>query len=273
MDSLTLENPVFTTWVIAAALGVLKVMGQGWMTVYRMMKVDAGYASPEDLRPGPLNRTPTPGQIEVNDYVDRSRRMHRNDLENIPAFWVAGFLFVQVPFMQRFSVYLGHPSHAVVVILFSMILTAGIGSLFSERIGIEQSKRFPLLQPLSIAVLLVLWTLAIQPLIENTIQLGLFTRIVLVIAAVTPPSFLMGMCFPMGMRLVEQLSPDALPWMWATNGAASVLGGVLAMGVSIWTGIDTGLLIGAGCYAFLALVATRLSKAGARRRACETASS
>lgn len=96
MDLLTLENPVFAVYVIAAALGVLKVMGQGWMTVYRMMKVNAGYASPEDLRPGPINRSPSPEQLEGNDYVDRSRRMHRNDLENIPAFWVAGILFVLV---------------------------------------------------------------------------------------------------------------------------------------------------------------------------------
>ena len=177
-----------------------------------------------------------------------------------------GFLFVQVPFMQRFSVYLGHPSHAVVVILFSMILAAGIGSLFSERFAIEKNARFPLLQPLAIAALLVLWTLAIQPLIENTIQLGLTTRILLVIVAVTPPSFLMGMCFPMGMRLVSQLSTDALPWMWATNGAASVLGGVLAMGVSIWAGIDTGLLFGAGCYALLAVIASALWRAGRARR-------
>ena len=94
MDQLSLENPVFVTFMIAAALGVLKVMGQGWMTVYRMMKVDAGYASPEDLQPGPLNRSPSPEQLEVNDYVDRSRRMHRNDLENIPGFWIAGLLFV-----------------------------------------------------------------------------------------------------------------------------------------------------------------------------------
>lgn len=96
MNTLSLENPVFVTYAIAAALGVLKVMGQGWMTVYRMMKVDAGYASPEDLRAGPLNRTPSPEQLEVNDYVDRSRRMHRNDLENIPGFWAAGLLFVLV---------------------------------------------------------------------------------------------------------------------------------------------------------------------------------
>jgi uncharacterized MAPEG superfamily protein len=93
---LTLQNPVFVTYLIASSLMVLKVMGQGWVTVYRMMRVNAGWASPEDLRPGMINRTPDPGQLEVNDYVDRSRRMHRNDLENIPGFWVAGLLFVAV---------------------------------------------------------------------------------------------------------------------------------------------------------------------------------
>lgn len=96
MNAFTIENPVFVTWIIATALTVLKVMGQGWMTVYRMMKVGGGYAAPEDLQPGLINRAPDPRQLEVNDYVDRSRRMHRNDLENIPAFWAAGLAFVAV---------------------------------------------------------------------------------------------------------------------------------------------------------------------------------
>ena len=96
MNAFTIENPVFVTWIIATALTVLKVMGQGWMTVYRMMKVGGGYAAPEDLRPGLINRAPDPRQLEMNDYVDRSRRMHRNDLENIPAFWAAGLAFVAV---------------------------------------------------------------------------------------------------------------------------------------------------------------------------------
>lgn len=96
MDTFTIENPVFVTYLIATALTVLKVMGQGWMTVYRMMKVGGGYAAPEDLRPGLINKAPDPKQLEVNDYVDRSRRMHRNDLENIPAFWAAGLIFVAV---------------------------------------------------------------------------------------------------------------------------------------------------------------------------------
>ncbi|MFZ2102678.1 MAG: MAPEG family protein, partial [Oricola sp.] len=93
MSAFDFSNPVFQVYAISAALAVLKVMGQGWMTVYRMTKSRAGFASPEDLRPGVLNREPRPEQLDVNDYVDRSRRMHRNDLENIPAFLAIGLLF------------------------------------------------------------------------------------------------------------------------------------------------------------------------------------
>ena len=96
MTLFSLTNPVFETYVIASALMVLKVMGQGWMTVYRMMKSNSGLASPEDVQRGILNKSPDPAQLDRNEYVDRSRRMHRNDLENIPAFWVAGLLFVAV---------------------------------------------------------------------------------------------------------------------------------------------------------------------------------
>lgn len=94
MTALTMENPVFVTYMIASAIMIMKIMGQGWMTVYRMLKIDGGYASPEDLQPGLINQKPRPDQLELNDYVDRSRRIHRNDLENIPAFLVCGLLFV-----------------------------------------------------------------------------------------------------------------------------------------------------------------------------------
>lgn len=90
----TTENPVFVTYMIAGAIMILKIMGQGWMTVYRMLKSNSGLASPEDLQLGLINKNPSPDQLEINDYVDRSRRMHRNDLENIPAFLACGLLFV-----------------------------------------------------------------------------------------------------------------------------------------------------------------------------------
>lgn len=93
---LSLENPVFQTYVIAACIMILKLMLQPWMTVVRMMKAGGGFRSPEDLKKTRLNPDPQPSQLEVNDYVDRSRRLNLNDLESIPGFLVAGFLFVLV---------------------------------------------------------------------------------------------------------------------------------------------------------------------------------
>lgn len=87
------EDAVFTTYVIAASIMILKLMGQGWITVHRMLKVGGGFLNPEDAKPGLANPKPRPGQLDPDDYVERSRRMQRNDLENIPAFLVAGLLF------------------------------------------------------------------------------------------------------------------------------------------------------------------------------------
>jgi len=90
---MTFENPVFSTYVIAATLMIIKMMGQGWITVWRMMRVGGGFLNPEDAAGGLANPNPRPGQLDADDYVERSRRMHSNDTENIPVFLVAGLLF------------------------------------------------------------------------------------------------------------------------------------------------------------------------------------
>lgn len=92
--ALTLENPVFHTYLLAASIMILKLMIQPWITVQRMMKVGSGFRSPEDAKKSPLNPNPVEGQIDINEYVDRSRRINLNDLESIPGFLAAGFLFV-----------------------------------------------------------------------------------------------------------------------------------------------------------------------------------
>lgn len=93
---LSLENPVFQTYLIAASIMILKLMLQPWMTVVRMMTVGGGFRSPEDLKKTPLNPNPQPTQLEINEHVDRSRRLNLNDLESIPGFLAAGILFVLV---------------------------------------------------------------------------------------------------------------------------------------------------------------------------------
>ena len=91
---LSFENPVFQIYVLAASIMILKLMLQPWMTVVRMMKVGGGFRSPEDAKKSPLNPKPDLTQLEVNEYVDRSRPINLNDLESIPGFLAAGFLFV-----------------------------------------------------------------------------------------------------------------------------------------------------------------------------------
>jgi glutathione S-transferase len=94
LDSLSLQNPLFTTYVIAATLMILKAVSMSWLTVVRMLQANGGFRSPEDLRRTPLNPAPDPKQLQSDERVDRIRRIHLNDLENIPFFLVAGFLYV-----------------------------------------------------------------------------------------------------------------------------------------------------------------------------------
>lgn len=94
MDKLSLSNPLFATYVVAASIMVLKAASMSWLTVLRMMQEKGGYRSPEDLAKTPLNPSPDPKQLEPNDRVERVRRIHLNDLENIPFFLAAGFLFI-----------------------------------------------------------------------------------------------------------------------------------------------------------------------------------
>src|SRR5580693_2307524 len=94
MGQLSLQNPVFATYVIAATLMILKAVSMSWLTVVRMMQEKGGFRSPEDLRKTPLNREPNPRQLEPNERVERIRRIQMNDLENLPFFLVAGILFV-----------------------------------------------------------------------------------------------------------------------------------------------------------------------------------
>jgi len=94
MDKLSLQNPLFATYAIAATLMILKAVSMSWLTVVRMMAVKGGFRSPEDVKKTPLNPAPDPRQLERNEPVDRIRRIQQNDLENLPFFLVAGFLFV-----------------------------------------------------------------------------------------------------------------------------------------------------------------------------------
>ena len=94
MDRLSLGDPLFATYAIAASLMILKAVAMSWLTVWRMMGEKGGFRAPEDLRRTALNPAPDPAQLAPNERVERIRRIQLNNLENLPFFLVAGFLFV-----------------------------------------------------------------------------------------------------------------------------------------------------------------------------------
>jgi hypothetical protein len=172
------------------------------------------------------------------------------------------FMMVQIPYMQRFSVYLGHPTYAVVVILFSMILFTGIGSMLSDRLPLRRSSVVVVTLPVGIAALLILVLVSVQPAIESTISCELTTRCLVVLAFTAPVSLLLGCCFPIGMRLLGRVTDTLAPWMWGINGACSVLASALAVGVSMWVGIDASLVVAAVLYLALMVPTVSLYRRG-----------
>lgn len=174
------------------------------------------------------------------------------------------FMMIQIPYMQRFSVYLGHPIYAMAIILFSMILFTGLGSFLSDRVAMERQRGWLVFVPAAIAVLLTLVILTIQAIIERTIAWGLLPRCLVVIGMTAPLALLMGFCFPFGMRLLTQVSEGAKPWMWGINGACGVLSSIAAVAVSLWAGIHVSLYIAAILYTALLIPSLALSRAGGR---------
>jgi glutathione S-transferase len=94
MDRLNLNDPLFATFAIAAGIMILKAVSMSWLTIFRMLKENGGFRSPEDIKRTPFNPDPSPGQLAPSDRVERIRRIQLNDLESLPYFLFAAFLFI-----------------------------------------------------------------------------------------------------------------------------------------------------------------------------------
>ena len=153
MPLLSMENPVFAAYAIAAALMILKLMAQGWVTVALMIRRDAGLLNPEDLRPTSANRNPRPDQLDPQPDVERSRRMQRNDLESIPAFLAAGLIFVTAA-----------PPAWIAYLLFAVFVLARAAHTWAYATAQNHEVRATFFSVGSIVVILMaLWVLLAAP--------------------------------------------------------------------------------------------------------------
>lgn len=176
-----------------------------------------------------------------------------------------GFMLTEIGFLQRLSVFLGHPVYSLAVVLFALIFFSGLGSFASERIPLTTPAR---LATFSVALTAYLALAAlVLPHINTWFQgFSLLGRVAVSLALLAPAGLGMGQAFPTGMRLAKRDDADPTPWLWGINGAAGVVAGVVAIIVSIAWGITVTLLLGALCYLALPATTANLFSASKERK-------
>jgi spermidine synthase len=164
-----------------------------------------------------------------------------------------GYILVEIAFIQRFVLFLGHPTYALTVVIFLLLLSSGAGSLISRR-WLREPARVWL--PLALLVVAILIYVAVLPSALNAL-VGLPFVLKLAVSGLLliPLGFAMGMPFPTGLRALagsaatsDTAEGNAVEWAWAMNAASSVLGSVLAMVIAIHWGLNVTLACGAVAY-------------------------
>jgi hypothetical protein len=168
-----------------------------------------------------------------------SARADRGRLARYGLFFAAvglGYLTLEIGFLQKFGLFLGHPNYALSAVLASLLFFSGLGSFVSEalvrRLGGIRFLAYAL------AGVMLLLHLAVFPLLPRLAPLSLAARMALVIVLLAPPGLLLGCFFPTALEALKREAPSFVPWAWGLNGVFSVLAPILAIAFSMTFGIS-----------------------------------
>ena len=167
-----------------------------------------------------------------------------------------GYILVEIAFIQRFVLFLGHPTYALTVVVFLLLLSSGAGSMASRRWLAEIRGTWI---PLALIVLvLALYVFILPQVLDALVGLSFAVKLLISFALLAPLGFAMGMPFPCGLRALaqpgNQVAHCPVEWAWAMNAGSSVLGSVLAMVIAIQYGLNVTLACGALAYLFAILL-------------------
>jgi hypothetical protein len=166
-----------------------------------------------------------------------------------------GYILIEVGLIQKFVLFLGHPTYALTVVIFSMLVSSGIGSFMSSRLlGRDQGR---LVKALGlIALVTALLAIVVSSLLSSLVWLPWVLKVALTVALIAPLGFVMGMPFPTGLKRLEEWHAPSVRWAWSLNAAASVMGSVGALVCAIYLGLVQTLMVGGLFYlAALAIIA------------------
>lgn len=177
-----------------------------------------------------------------------------------------GFMLIEISFLQALGVFLGHPIYGLSIVLFSLILSAGVGSLISEKLPLKTLDRQVVWAFLTCAYAVFI-SLNMPSIFDTYAEAELLMRIFVSIAMIFPAGILMGFGFPTGLTLTEKFDTRATAWFWGINGAAGILGSTIGIALNMGIGIDRTMIIGGLCYALLSLCFLGLGVAAKRKLA------
>lgn len=172
-----------------------------------------------------------------------------------------GYILVEISFIQRFVLFLGHPTYALTVVIFLLLLSSGAGSVLS-RTWLSESRRvwIPLLV---ICAALIVYVAILPGLLDRFVGAAFLTKLFISGFLLVPLGLAMGMPFPTGLRaLAEALETrsqaSSIEWAWAMNAGSSVLGSVLAIVIAVQFGLNVTLTCGAAAYGLALLLNPKL---------------
>jgi predicted membrane-bound spermidine synthase len=159
----------------------------------------------------------------------------------------AGYILIQVALIQKFVLFLGQPTYALTVIIFSMLISSSAGSYFSRRFGTFELPRLRAVLLMVFALVSAL-ALTLSPLTTAGVGLPFAVRVLMSVLVIVPVGFVMGMPFPSALARLEVWHKQSVRWAWSLNAAASVLGSAAAVFLALYIGLRATLIVGGLLY-------------------------
>jgi spermidine synthase len=170
-----------------------------------------------------------------------------------------GFMTLEISLLQKFTLFLGHPTLAISITLFSLLLSSGVGSLISKRVVKQKYHRSRYI-PILIGAIILLYIFLVPTLFNTFLGSTLWIRGIITLIFLFPLGFLVGIPFPFGMSLVKDILVESIPWMWCLNGLFSLLGSIVAIALAMLSGFNSVLLFTATIYFSTFVVGSKVSR-------------
>lgn len=160
-----------------------------------------------------------------------------------------GFMLIELALIQRYILFLGHPSYAISVVLFALLLFGGFGSFLTEKVSEAKLTQVVRLALVLILAAILLTAFVTPEWLERIAGWSWTARLITAVLLIAPLALLMGMIYPLGVRrLTEMKKQELVPWMWGINGICGVLASVLGMLLAMNVSYTAVLLTGAAAY-------------------------